>query len=90
VPHESNTESDSVVKGGAMEELRAGAKLADIERDHILATLTSCEGNRTRAALAFQYAACGTNCTCMRRTASKFPSLKPAWDTLATETMVTL
>ena len=51
-----------MVKGGAMEELRAGAKLADIERDHILATLTSCEGNRTRAAnaLAFQNAACGT------------------------------
>jgi DNA-binding NtrC family response regulator len=49
-PHESNTESESVVEDDAMEEGRAGARLADIERDHILATLASCEGNRTRAA----------------------------------------
>ena len=35
-----------------MEEMhrRARAKLSDIERKHILATLTLCDGNRTRAA----------------------------------------
>ena len=31
-----------------MEDMRP--KLADIEREHILATLARCEGNRTRAA----------------------------------------
>jgi DNA-binding NtrC family response regulator len=33
-----------------MEQARPGAKLADLEREHILSTLASCEGNRTRAA----------------------------------------
>ena len=44
-----------------MEEVRAGAKLADIERDHILATLAFCEGNRTRAANAL-----GISIRCLR------------------------
>jgi DNA-binding NtrC family response regulator len=54
-------ESESVVEGDAMEEVRAGAKLADIERDHILATLACCEGNRTRAANAL-----GISIRCLR------------------------
>ena len=61
VPNESNIESEIVVEGDAMEELRSGAKLADIERDHILATLASCEGNRTRAADAL-----GISIRCLR------------------------
>src|SRR5436189_6059180 len=48
-------------EGDAMEDVRAGAKLADIERDHILATLASCEGNRTRAANAL-----GISIRCLR------------------------
>jgi len=44
-----------------MEDVRAGAKLADIERDHIIATLASCEGNRTRAASAL-----GISIRCLR------------------------
>src|SRR6476620_10897976 len=82
-------ESESVVEGDAMEEVRAGAKLADIERDHILATwpVARATGPAPQTPLEFQYAACGTSCTCMRRMASKFPSPKPAWDNLATETI---
>jgi DNA-binding NtrC family response regulator len=33
-----------------MAEVRPCAKLADIEKEHILATLEACNGNRTRAA----------------------------------------
>jgi DNA-binding NtrC family response regulator len=33
-----------------MAEVRPCAKLADIEKEHILTTLEACEGNRTRAA----------------------------------------
>ena len=42
-----------------MEDIRP--KLADIERDHILATLACCEGNRTRAVNAL-----GISIRCLR------------------------
>ena len=48
-----------------MEDIRP--KLADIERDHILATLALCEGNRTHAAEML-----GISVRCLRNKLHKY------------------
>ena len=48
-PHESISKA-SVWGDAAMRDMRPPETLAEIEREHILATLASCDGNRTRAA----------------------------------------
>jgi len=48
MPHESITVFQACREGLPMEDIRP--RLADIEREHILATLALCEGNRTYSA----------------------------------------
>jgi len=65
MPHESITVFQAFREGLPMEDIRP--RLADIEREHILATLALCEGNRTRTANML-----GISVRCLRNRLHKY------------------